>query len=648
MCGIAGIVRWQGSSDADAAQLAQMLRILEHRGPDGGGTHRGRHAVLGHRRLAIIDPDGSRQPLCNEDESIWLTFNGEVYNYRELRADLVARGHRFRTLGDAEVVVHLYEERGADALEALRGMFAFALWDAPRRLLLLARDRLGVKPLYVHEDRDRVVFASRLDAVVAAGTPREIDPCAIADFLAFGFIASPRTALRHVAKLEPAQRWICRPAGTQRETYWSLRHAGWQRGDEQDLSAELEAQLRDATRHRLVSDVPLGILLSGGVDSAAVLAAAADERSQPPATFTVGFDEAEFDERSAALETARRAGAEHRSAIVRPQPAALLDELRDVFDEPFADPSAIPMLFLARFARRYVKVALSGDGGDEALAGYRRYRFDLWENRVRRCLPHRFRATWLPRLARRTPTSPDLPRWLRGAATLENLAVDPADAHARSIARMRPDAWSNLLAPDLADSLARYDPWQRPRELYERCDAPDPLAKSQYVDLRFELPDGILTKVDRASMACGLEVRSPMLDYRFIEFCSRIPPTMRLRRGAGKYLLRRFVERRLGPSVGTRPKRGFDVALDRALRMEIRPHVDALRNDASANVWSYVDRAAFDRLWQDHVAATRNHGPIIWSVVMLQNWFDHRPAAGSYSPTTPALTNTCIPHWSDA
>lgn len=620
MCGICGIVSDDPLSDLDRSALGGMLDRLAHRGPDDEGRFDAPHAVLGHRRLAVIDLHGGRQPVANEDGTVQAVVNGELYNFPELRRLLSDAGHVLRSAGDSECLVHLYEDHGDDLLEHVSGMFAFAVWDEKRRRMLLARDRLGVKPLYYVHHGGRLLFASEIKALLAApNVPREIDATALVDYLTYGFIPAPKTIFRRIRKLPAATCLIFERGRLRTRRYWDLHFRGRSDGSAEEIAEELWAHLREAARRRLVADVPLGAFLSGGLDSSAVVAAMASLAREPITTLACGFDETRFDERAAARFVAQRFQTRHQERVIRPDAAGIVDTLAWHFDEPFADASAIPLYYLSQTARSCATVMLSGDGGDESLAGYRRYRFDRYEQGVRRIVPGAIRRPLFGIAAALYPQTARLPQPLRAGATLRNLAADPATAHALSVSTLMPFEAKALLGPAFGMEAADYDPLERPRELYPECDAPDHLSRCQYVDIRFGLADGILTKVDRAGMAHGLEVRSPMLDYAFVEFAWTIPPALRLHGRAGKYALRIALERHVDPLIARRAKAGFDVPMDAWFRGPLRRRfeADVLHGDG---VGDWLDQRAVERIWTDHLAGRRQHGATLWKLMMLQAW----------------------------
>ncbi len=621
MCGIAGIARTEPLTDGERRALTPMLDRIAHRGPDDAGRFDAPHVALGHRRLSIIDLQTGRQPLSNERGTIHTIVNGEFYNYRTLRDELKAAGHWFNTRSDSECLPHLYEAYGDTCVERLDGMFAFALWDASKRSLLLARDRLGVKPLYYHFDGRRLIFASEMKSILAVpGVRPEVDATALADYLTYSFIPSPKTILHGVRKLEPGCVLRFADGRITIRRYWDLNFRG-RRGDSGErIINELWSVLQARTRARLMADVPLGAFLSAGIDSSAVVAAMKRVSNGDVITMTCGFDERGFDERAAARDTAGLLHCDHHEDLVQPHAAEIVDTFCHHFDEPFADASAIPTYYLSQFARRFVKVVLSGDGGDEALAGYRRYRFDQYEEAVRRCLPGFLRRGLIAPLAAMYPSRAWMPQVLRAGATLRNLAADAPTAHALSVSTLAPREVSALLSRDIAREIDDYDPLDHARERYHRCDAPDHLSKCQYVDMKLGLTDGILTKVDRASMAHALEVRSPMLDHRFWEFAWSIPPKWRIRDRAGKYPLRRLVERHVNARVARRPKTGFEVPLDAWFRGPLRDRFSDELLGPNALLRAWFEPKAIKRVWRDHLAGRHRHGPTLWKLAMFEAW----------------------------
>lgn len=625
MCGIAGMVRFAGLRPDEMRSGAVMAASLRHRGPDEMGAYADGYASLGHARLSIIDLTAGRQPMSNEDGSVQVVFNGEIYNHRELARQLRDRGHLLHTRCDTEILAHLYEDYGDSFAEHLNGMFAVAVWDSRRRRLVLVRDRLGVKPLYWHDDGRRIVFGSELKALLACGDiEQRMDPLALCDYLTFGHVPAPRTILRGVHKLEPGCMAVCTASGSSVHRWWDIPFGEANTGplDERtavgwtDRFADL---LEDAVALRLMSDVPLGAFLSSGVDSTAVVAAMRRRSNDPVLTHTVGFDEPWCDERMAAREVAERLGTNHREIMVRSDAAAAAERLARHFDEPFADSCAVPMLRLSEATRQRVTVALSGDGGDEMLAGYRRYRFDMAEASVRAMCPGWLRGPVAGAVGRVYPKADWLPRPLRARATLSNLACDDITAHLRSVslaAGMLPDL---LLRPEMQGRTRGYDPFTRGRDLFARSSS-SLLDRLLYVDMKTLMADDILTKVDRASMAVSLEVRTPLLDYRLVELCARMPDRLKLDGRRNKIVLREVVKRWVGADAADRRKRGFDVPVNEWFRGPLRAMGHDLLLSQEAMCAEWIDTETVRRMMRRHQSGVSAHGHILWTLLSLELW----------------------------
>ena len=632
MCGIAGVFDLRGQRPVSPALLQAMNDAQAHRGPDGEGVYTAPGVGLGQRRLSIIALANGRQPLANEDGTVWVVFNGEIYNFAALRAELLAQGHRFATPSDTEVLVHGWEAWGEALLPRLRGMFAFALWDARAETLFLARDRLGKKPLYYTETTNGwLLVASELKALrVHPALDHRIDPAAIEDYLAFGYIPEPRSVYRAVRKLEAghcARLDRRTPHGLHVRPWWDVTFTS-PALPVPEAEEALREKLLEAVRLRLVADVPVGAFLSGGVDSGAVVAGMAQASESPPVTCSIAFREPEFDESAAAGSVADRLGTRHHVSCVETTDASLIDRLVATFDEPFADSSALPTFRLCEMARRHVKVALSGDGGDEAFAGYRRHRWHVEAARWRRLLPSRLRAPLFGALAASWPQRQWWPRALRARATFENLARDPIEAY-RLTVNLLPDAtrWQ-LYSPAFRRALQGY----HAREVFARHlpEAPEePLARVQYLDLKTYLPGDILVKVDRASMAHGLEVRAPLLDHELVDWAARLAPAQRLHDGVGKFVLKRAVAPWLPPGLAGRPKQGFGVPLAAWFRTGLRERLhDALTGPALAGTGLF-EPEALARLFNEHQSRQRDHSAALWALLMLEGFFRQQPQASS-------------------
>ncbi|MBI4577740.1 MAG: asparagine synthase (glutamine-hydrolyzing) [Planctomycetes bacterium] len=601
--------------------LEAMARALVHRGPDGEGYHLRGEVGLAHRRLAVIDLEGGAQPMADASGEVWVSYNGEVYNFQELRRELEGRGHRFRTRCDTEVLLAAYAQWGADLCPRLSGMFAFGLVDYRRGTLLLARDRLGVKPLYWALQGGRLYFASELKALRAAGVGGDLDEEALADYLALGYINAPRTVYRGVRKLPGAhllQVPLDRPGEVppRPRRWWDLGFRP-ERGvaDEEALVEELRHRLGEAVRRRLVSDVPLGALLSGGLDSSSVVALMRENATGRVQTFSIGFEDAAYDERTHARRAADHLGTEHHEEVVQPAGLELFEDLVRQLDEPFADSSALPTYRVSRMARRSVTVALSGDGGDEAFGGYVRYA---------RMAQTRFLDTLSPRLRRAAlaPLGAVVPEWLHGAGWISRATWGPAARYHSLCGVFRPEEFPALLEPELARRLAAY----HPLAAFEAAlggsdrDGTDLVGRLQGLDLVTYLPGDILTKVDRTSMAVSLEVRSPFLDHEVLEFAARLPLSLRLGRRGAKHLLRRAAEAWLPPEIVRRRKQGFGVPLHRWFREDLLGFAESRLVGPSSSLVGMVRPSYARRLLAHHRKGMRDFSARIWCLLVLEQW----------------------------
>ncbi|HMV84516.1 MAG TPA: amidotransferase 1, exosortase A system-associated [Blastocatellia bacterium] len=620
VCGLAGIYHYQNELQIDEAVLRRMTGVLAHRGPDDDGFYVVGRIGLGHRRLSIIDVAGGRQPIFNEDQSIAIVFNGEIYNYRELARLVESRGHRLRTRSDTETIVHLYEEFGDACVEQLRGMFAFALWDARQQKLLLARDRVGKKPLYFADLGGTLIFGSELKALLEhPRMSREIDPQAVADYFSYQFIPSPKTIFQQARKLPAGHCLIVTPDGTRQRQYWDIDFSQVETRSETEWRELLLQEFQETVAGRLMSEVPLGAFLSSGVDSSAVVAMMNRVSNQPVVTASVGFTEEKYSEAKDARRFAESLNTRHHERIVSPDAVRVIEKLAWHYDEPFADASAIPTFYVSQAAREFVTVALSGDGGDENFAGYRRYAFDAAENRVRALIPAALRQPLFGALAAAYPKADWLPQVLRAKATLRNLSLDPARAYFNSVYGAMANERDVLLGGDVQRSLAGYDPFDVFAEHYGRANTDDSLSRAQYADIKLYLADDILTKVDRASMAVSLEVRCPLLDHKLMELAARIPSTLKLRGGEGKYIFKQTVKPLLPPEVLTRRKQGFVVPLAEWLRGELREPAESALFDASAND-DWLEPRAVAELWRQHQAGRRDFSRPLWTIFMFRLW----------------------------
>lgn len=620
MCGIAGVLYRDVNRLPGEGILRRMAGTLAHRGPDAEGCYASPGVGLAHRRLSVIDlsADGN-QPMGNEDGRVQVVFNGEIYNYGELRARLMARGHTLRTTGDTETLVHLYEDEQETFLPRLRGMFAFAIWDGRQRSLLLGRDRLGIKPLFVYQDDEKLVFGSELKAILAHGAiDTTLDTCALDEYLAFGFIPGPRTVYRQVSKLLPGHTRVVSSGHWQQcsRRYWSLTFAPEVRRDE-DWIEEVRSTVDDSVKAHMVADVPVGAFLSGGVDSGIVVARAARLATAPLHTFTIGFDEQDFSELPQARAVAERWGTVHHEEIVRPDATEWIEQLVHHYDEPFADSSALPTFMVAKLAARHVKVVLSGDGGDEVFGGYPRYWLDAGEDRIRRQLPTWMRYGLIGPAARVWPKADWLPRPLRARTRLQNLSLDAGHAYVNSLSLARTAARRRLL-PGLPPDACRTG--ERVARRVDAEAARDVIDGMMAADVDVRLPDDYLTKVDRASMAFGLEVRPPLLDHRLLEMAARMPSSVKIRNGIGKWPLREAFAGDLPPRATALPKRGFEIPVDRWLRGALRPAIEDAIFSPSSPLGSVVNTREAALLYRRHQAKTSRQGAVLWSLLVLARW----------------------------
>ena len=594
-----------------------MTDLVTHRGPDSAGYYLNGAIGLGHRRLSIIDLSTGDQPLGNEDGSVQVVFNGEIYNFADVREVLADRGHQFRTRSDTEVIVHAFEEWGERCVDHLRGMFAFAVWDNRRRVLLLARDRLGVKPLYYALLPGGIVFGSEIKSLLPdPAVNREWDPEALDAYLTLGYVPAPQTIYRQIKKLDAGCTLKVENGQTAVRQYWDLAFTG--DGDpahEQDYLDRLDELLHEAVKLRLISDVPLGAFLSGGIDSSAVVSTMTRTSAGRVETMSVGFDAKEFDELDHARAVADHLGVESHTRIVQPDVEALLPRLAWHLDEPFADSSAVPTYYVSRAARERVTVALSGDGGDELWAGYGRHRVEHAEAQARR---------WLgPMAASAGRFGRVLPGGLKGTRSLGHLQFEPSTAYALKHAYdyFGDAARGQIYTGDFSSSVRGADPYAKHRQLYERCASPDPLDRAMYVDAKTYMVDDVLTKVDKMSMAVSLETREPLLDHKLLEYVATIPSSLKLHNGQTKYLLRRLLQRRLPQSILERPKQGFAAPVGKWLAGPLRSLGHELLFDGRLAGRGIFQDAAVRTVWNAHGTGRADHSQRLWSLLMLELWF---------------------------
>jgi asparagine synthase (glutamine-hydrolysing) len=633
MCGIAGFADRNPSDsftpspdEAELGLVHRMCDVIRHRGPDDEGIHVEPGVGLGMRRLSIIDLSTGQQPIHNEDRSIWLVFNGEIYNYRELRAELQAEGHAFYTSSDTEVIVHAYEHWGEAAFGRLRGMFGIALWDRPRRTLLLVRDRAGIKPLHYTERNGRLYFASEIKSLIAAGAvEREIDLEALDHYLSFLYAPRDRSLFRNVRKLPPGHLLRWRDGRANISKYWEIGAAEPFEGTAEEAAASLRQVLADAVRSHMVSDVPLGAFLSGGVDSSVVVGLMAEASSQPVQTFSIGFDEPQYDELEHARTVARHFGTDHHEFVVRPDGLSILDRLVEHFDEPFADSSAIPTWYVSEVARRHVTVVLSGDGGDELFGGYDRY------------LPHA-RVAQFDRLGipggRRLAGAvwPRLPHGARGKNFLRHVSRDENGRYLDSIAFFQADEKEDLYSHDVRRALAQWSAEENIGARLARFSGLSHHSRMMRFDFETYLPEDILTKVDRMSMAHSIESRVPLLDNHVIDFAATLPAELKIRKGRRKHILKEAVRSLLPAHIIDRRKQGFGIPLGVWFRNGLTDVFSDVLRSPRTRQRGYFEPAFVDRLVEEHLAGRRDHTLRLWQLMVFELW--HRqymdaPGAGA-------------------
>ncbi len=621
MCGIAGIFHLETAKPVDPVRLRKMTDSLTHRGPDGSGIWTAPGVGLGHRRLSIIDLEGGAQPMLTADEAQVISYNGEIYNFQDVRVELESLGHHFTTSSDTEVILYAWRQWGVDCLKRLNGMFAFAIFDQRSKQLFLARDRLGVKPLFYAPVSDgSILFGSELKALLANPLlRREPEMRAVDDYLAFGYVPDHRSLLKGVKKL-PAGHYLLLEQGKPEPApiqYWDMDFSEHSKASAAELEEELIALMKDAVGSRMIADVPLGAFLSGGVDSSAVVALMSEKSRQPVKTCSIGFDQASLDETSYAERVAERFKTDHRARTVAADDFGLIDTLADHFDEPFADGSALPTYRVAELARENVTVALSGDGADEALAGYRRHVFHHVEERVRGLIPQSFRGPALGWLGKVYPKADWAPRPLRAKSTLLSLARSGPEGYAEAVGVTTPAGRHAIYSDAMEKQLDGYQGEARMIDLMENAPARNGLDQAQYADMKMWLPGDILTKVDRTSMAVSLEAREPLLDYKLMEFAAKLPTNLRVRRGTGKYLLKKSMERYLPQDILYRPKMGFVTPIAAWFR---GPLADEARNISGAGAlvrMGWFDEQALHKVADDHIAGKSDNSRLLWQLLML-------------------------------
>ena len=626
MCGISGIFNLRVKQAIDADLVRAINRVQAHRGPDDEGYYVDEWLGLGHRRLSIIDLASGHQPMFNEDQSVCVIFNGEIYNFAELVAELSFLGHQFATHSDTEVIVHAWEQWGADCLTRFRGMFAFALWDKNQRTLFIARDPLGKKPLFYTETaRGQLVFGSELKVLLAhPEVDRTLRTEMAEEYFMYGYLPDPYSAYQHIYKLEAGHYLQLTPNGKVTPTqYWDVpeldRVHSWQ-----DIQAELIERFSEAVRIRMLSDVPLGAFLSGGVDSSAVTAMMANAQSAPVNTFAMGFTDPVFDESQYASQVASRYHTKHVSEIVTANQCELVDKLTDIFDEPFADSSALPTYQLCKLARKHVKVALSGDGGDEIFAGYRRQRLHLAEQRFRDRLPLTLRQPLFGALGRVYPKADWAPKFLRAKTTFQSLAMNEVDGYANTMSKLRTEQRQALFSPRYWQALDGYNGVEIMRKHAKAAPTDDPLKRIQYLDMKTWLSGDILTKADRTSMANSLELRSPLLDSRFVSWAFLLNSQDNIRGSEGKYAFKKMLEPHLDKTILYRNKMGFSMPVATWFRTELKHRIREAVLSTNMQDCGYFNPSYLQKLLDEHQSGQADHADSLWCLLMFATFINRQ------------------------
>jgi asparagine synthase (glutamine-hydrolysing) len=623
MCGIVGIFDMRGKQTIDRALLSRMNESQYHRGPNEGGLHCEPGLGFGHRRLSIIDVSSGQQPLFNKDKTVVVTFNGEIYNFLDVRRDLEHLGYEFQTRCDTEVIVYAWQAWGESCVERFRGMFAFAVWDRNQEILFLARDRLGVKPLYFAEAAGgQFLFSSELKALlIHPGLQRKIDPTAVEDYFAYGYVPDPKTIFHKVYKLSPGHHLtIQRRQPYYPKRYWCVPFVEQPSVGERDAEAELIERLREAVRIRLMAEVPLGAFLSGGVDSSAIVAMMAGLSVEPVNTCSISFGDPEYNETQYAQRIADRYRTSHRTEKVDPDDFSLVDRLTELYDEPYADSSALPTYRVCELAKKQVTVVLSGDGGDENFAGYRRYRWHTYEERMRSLLPATLRSPLFGFLGNVYPKADWAPKVFRAKSTFEAMARNTVEGYFYSVSVMSDSVRAAVFSQKLKDELQGYSAVNVLRDHADRAPSCHPLSLVQYLDLTTYLPGDILTKVDRASMAHALEVRVPLLDHKLVEWVSGLPPEFKLRGREGKYLFKKALEPYVPGEILYRPKMGFAVPLANWFRGPLRNRVREAVLSPCMTESGYFDNAFLRKMLDQHQSGIKDYSASLWSLLMYDSF----------------------------
>jgi asparagine synthase (glutamine-hydrolysing) len=622
MCGIIGKFNFRSHEPVSSQILESMRDTMIHRGPDDAGIYVEGPLGLGHRRLSIIDlSELGHQPMSARDGTLWITFNGEIYNFQSLRKHLMEKGYSFRSHCDTEVILGLYQEYGEKCLQYLRGMFAFAIWDQTKSTLFLARDRIGKKPLFYYCDGNTLIFASEIKAILQDPSVRKvINYEALCDYFKYLYVPDPKTIYQNIFKLEPGYSLTCTRDGIKKNQYWDVSFAVRSSGNIGELSEGLLQTLSESVRLRMISDVPLGAFLSGGIDSSCIVALMAGHQENPVTTCSIGFDDREYDEIAFARQVAKQFNTDHHEFTVKNKAEPILDDLAYFFDEPFADQSAVPTYYVCQLARRKVTVALSGDGGDENFAGYEKYFLDDVENRIRRKIPGFIRRSLFPGLSGAF-WNRDGSLLRKSSTLLKSLSHEADYGYYLTNSEFDDAFWKSIVNDDVAREIGDYDPSWITRHYYNKADTDNHLSKILYTDLKTYLPGDILVKVDRMSMAHSLEVRAPILDHNVIEYAAAVPPDMKYNRGDKKFILKQALQNILSEEILYRKKQGFSAPLAHWLRGELKEPAQRRLLAADSNLNNFFNPRPLFEIWNAHQSGKRNHATILWTLLMFEHWY---------------------------
>ncbi len=622
MCGIAGFTQYSYSF-GDVDTLKKMGDAIRHRGPDAEGTYLQNEVGLCHRRLSIIDlSEAGTQPMISHDKRYSIVFNGEIYNFQELREDLIKRGYPFKTKTDTEVILALYSLEGKSLLHKINGMFAFAIWDNIEKTMFLARDRIGKKPLYYYQHYNDIVFASELKSLLTLPeVPRIIRVDAVYDFFAYQYIPDPKTIFENIYKLEPGHYLEVSRHSMEKTKYWDISFAQINTNSENTIKQELQELISNCTRKRMISDVPLGAFLSGGVDSSGVVAMMAQNSETPITTCSIGFDNKKYNETEFAKIVAKQYKTNHHELTVHQNVRDNLEKIVSFFDEPFADPSLVPTFFVSELARQKVTVAIAGDGGDEVFAGYEKYTIDTIEHHLRKFFPAFVRSKIFPGLAKLLANfNNKICR--KGNSLLTSLSLTPAMGFYISNSQITDELWNSITTSETKSKLGKYHPSQITTSFYDQCDGHDHLSKILYTDMKTYLPGDILVKVDRMSMANSLEVRAPILDYNLMEFAATIHSSLKYNKGEKKYILKEAFKDSLHDDILYRKKMGFSVPLAEWFRDEIKILAEQKLFHSPGGLSDYFKMDKIKKIWDQHQSGERDFSAPIWSMLMFQMWWD--------------------------